>query len=190
MSPFASMSDQHSVSVSNAHTTKTRKTIRTILQHEQGQSYYICEEDEGEPEILSLAGSVFPPMRSAFFPQETWLNYHQTQENWDQGKSLSSIKFKQGTIKYGKGVNYLLDENLICRIIKQLIYNSHSGSWTFHLNRHAISCLWWEHYQGHLDRIQINMSACWAYVVKTIEKITKQCPLQAGIFSGRLLGDK
>ena len=37
MSPFASMSDQHSVSVSNAHTTKTRKTIRTILQHEQGQ---------------------------------------------------------------------------------------------------------------------------------------------------------
>lgn len=53
--------------------------IRTVLPHEQGQSYYICEE-ESEPEILSLAGSVFPPMRSVFFPQETWSKYHQTQE--------------------------------------------------------------------------------------------------------------
>uniref|UniRef100_A0A2P2LZ13 Uncharacterized protein n=1 Tax=Rhizophora mucronata TaxID=61149 RepID=A0A2P2LZ13_RHIMU len=44
MSPFASISDQHSVSVSNAHT-----------------------------EILSLGGLVFPPIRSAFFPQETRL---------------------------------------------------------------------------------------------------------------------
>jgi len=81
MSPFASMRDQHSVSVSNTHTKKTRMAIRTVFQHEQGQSYYTWEEEEGEPEILSLAGSVFPPMRSTFFPQETWSNYHQTQEN-------------------------------------------------------------------------------------------------------------
>lgn len=75
------MRDQHSVSVSKTHTKKTRMTIRTVLPHEQGQIYYICEEEEGEPEILSLAGSVFPPIRSAFFPQETWSNYHQTQES-------------------------------------------------------------------------------------------------------------
>jgi hypothetical protein len=33
----------------------------------------ITYADDGvEPDILSLPGSVFPPMRSAFFPQETW----------------------------------------------------------------------------------------------------------------------
>ena len=47
LSTFVSMGDQHSVYVSNDHTTKIKKTIRTISQHEQGQSYYICEEDRG-----------------------------------------------------------------------------------------------------------------------------------------------
>ena len=43
LSTFVSMGGQHSVYVSNDHTTKIKKTIRTISQHEQGQSYYICE---------------------------------------------------------------------------------------------------------------------------------------------------
>lgn len=62
---------------------KTSKIIRSISLNEPGLGYYMCEEDGAEPEILSLAGSVFPPMRSAFFPQETWSSYHQAQ-NWDR----------------------------------------------------------------------------------------------------------
>jgi len=63
MSPFASMSDQHSLSVSNAHTANTKKIIRATSQRE-----IYMRRTQIEPEILSLPGSVFPPMRSAFFP--------------------------------------------------------------------------------------------------------------------------
>ena len=62
---------------------KKQKIIRTISHHEPGQSYYKHQGHGAGPEILSLPRSVFPPMRSAFFPQETWSNYHQPQENWD-----------------------------------------------------------------------------------------------------------
>lgn len=51
---------------------KPKMTIRRTPQHESGQSYYICKWHGVEPDILSIPGSVFPPMRSAFFPQETW----------------------------------------------------------------------------------------------------------------------
>ena len=49
-------------------------------------------------------------------------------------------------------------------------------SWTFHINRHVVPCLWWEHYQDRLDRTLIIMLLYWEYVAKSIDQVPNYDP--------------
>lgn len=72
ISPFDSRSVQHSVSVSNAQTrNKEFSEIQSGNNRRKTQKNHNLKDASCKPETLSLVGSVFPPIRSTFFPQET-----------------------------------------------------------------------------------------------------------------------